>query len=191
MTTFTANAKGEAVTLNWNTASEVNNTGWEVQRAFVAAKDSGMAPSDYQNVGFVAGNLNSNSPKNYSYLDKSAIQNGIYYYRLQQINNDGSSKFSQVASAKIDIPLTYTISQNYPNPFNPTTTINYSIPVPDKVTIKVYNILGDEVTTLVNEQKDAGRYQVTFNASQYASGVYFYRVQAGNFVQTKKMILLK
>jgi hypothetical protein len=191
MTTFTANTIGETVTLNWNTASEVDNTGWEVQRAFVPA-DSNKVPSNYEQLGFVQGNINSNSPKSYNYVDNSTKQNGNYYYRLKQINNDGTYKYYYLNNVvNIDIPLAYTLNQNYPNPFNPSTTISYEIPTASKVMIKIYNTLGDEIATLVNENKEAGRYSVVFNASSYVSGVYLYKIQAGNFVQTKKMILLK
>ena len=90
-----------------------------------------------------------------------------------------------------EVVETYSLSQNYPNPFNPTTTIKYSIPKLSFVTIKIYDVLGSEVTTLVNEEKSVGNYELTWNAANLSSGVYFYRFQAGSFVQTRKMILLK
>jgi len=88
-------------------------------------------------------------------------------------------------------PFNYSLQQNYPNPFNPSTTIEYSIPQSGLVTLKVFNVLGKEVATLVNGQNDAGNHKVEFNASALNSGVYFYKIESGNFVDTKKMILLK
>jgi hypothetical protein len=94
---------------------------------------------------------------------------------------------------KVDgVPLAYGLDQNYPNPFNPSTTINYSIPVTGRVTMRIYNVLGQIVATLLNgDMQNAGKYQVTFDASRYSSGVYFYRIEAGTFSAVKKMMLLK
>jgi hypothetical protein len=183
MTTYIAKVNGQVVTLNWTTATEIQNSGWDIERS--------NGYGQWTKIGFKQGNGSSTIPHQYSFIDKSSKQNGNYAYRLKQIDYNGTNTYSREVETIIDVPLAYSLNQNYPNPFNPSTTINYEIPVSNKITIKVYNILGDEVTTLVNEQKDAGRYQVIFNASRYTSGVYFYRVQAGNFVQTKKMILLK
>ena len=96
-----------------------------------------------------------------------------------------------ITTEKPTIPNYFNISQNYPNPFNPTTVINYSVPRSNMVTIRVYDILGNETATLVNEEKPAGSYSINFNASRLSSGVYFYRMQAGSFVETKKLILMK
>ena len=114
----------------------------------------------------------------------SGIGEGIYFIYLNSI-------ITSVDSKNVVQPLSYKLYQNYPNPFNPSTTISYQIPVPGKVTLKIYDILGREVTTLVNKEQKAGNYKVNFDASRLASGVYFYRIIAGDFVQTKKMILLK
>ena len=114
---------------------------------------------------------------------------------------DGSFAYSNIIEVEIEIPNNFSLSQNYPNPFNPVTTIKYSIPsvisIPNSrernlnVTLKVYDVLGKEIATLVNEEKPAGNYEVKFNASSLSSGVYFYKLQSGSFVQTKKMILMK
>ena len=88
-------------------------------------------------------------------------------------------------------PAVFSLSQNYPNPFNPTTTLKYQLPASSKVTLKVYDVLGNEVATLLNEEKEAGTYEVMFEASNYSSGIYFYRLQAGSFVETKKMVLMR
>jgi hypothetical protein len=183
MTTYSATVNGQTVTLNWATATEVQNSGWDIERS--------NGNSQWTKIGFVQGSGNSNSPHQYSYVDKSIKQNGEYTYRLKQIDDNGTTVYTREVEAVINVPLTYALNQNYPNPFNPSTTISYEIPTSSKVTIKIYNILGDEVTTLVNGNQEAGRYQVIFDASRYSSGVYFYSITAGNFVQTKKMILLK
>jgi len=88
-------------------------------------------------------------------------------------------------------PLAFSLEQNYPNPFNPTTKIKYSIPRRSNLTLKIYNVLGQEVATLVNEAKPAGSYEINWNANKCASGIYFYQIKSGEFIKTKKMILLK
>jgi hypothetical protein len=113
-----------------------------------------------------------------------------FFYRLKQIDNDGKFAYSDEVEVMI-IPTIFELAQNYPNPFNPSTTIKYQLPISSKVTLKMYDVLGNEVITLLNEEKEAGAYEVIFNASNYSSGIYFYRLQAGSFVETKKMILLK
>jgi hypothetical protein len=104
---------------------------------------------------------------------------------------DGTFAYSQEVEVDIDLPLDYSLDQNYPNPFNPTTTIRYAIPEDNFVSIKLYHVLGNEVITLVNEQKQAGRYEMLFNASNIASGVYYYQINSGNFTQTRKLMLMK
>ncbi len=182
LTSFTASSTGDLVKLNWSTATEINSYLFEIQRS-----------SDNNNwftVGDIQANGNSNSVKNYEYTDVS-VSGGKYYYRLKQIDNDGAFEFSEVVEVEVGIPTTYSISQNYPNPFNPSTKINYSIPTSGKVSICIYSITGELVQTLVNEQVEAGNYSVEFNGSNLASGTYFYRISANDFVQTKKMLLIK
>ncbi|MBK7629441.1 MAG: T9SS type A sorting domain-containing protein [Ignavibacteriales bacterium] len=104
---------------------------------------------------------------------------------------DGTFAYSQEVEVEINLPLDYSLDQNYPNPFNPTTIIRYAIPADDFVSIKLYDVLGNEVTTLVNEQKQAGRYEMLFNASNIASGVYYYQINSGSFTQTRKLVLMK
>lgn len=115
------------------------------------------------------------------------------------INNDGTIDDTLYLNNTVDVedqgslivPDEYQLAQNYPNPFNPTTTIQYSIPITSNVSLKIYDILGNEVATLVNEEKNRGVYTVKFDASQYSSGIYFYKLHAGSFVETKKMILIR
>jgi hypothetical protein len=112
-------------------------------------------------------------------------------YRLKQIDFDGQFEYSNVIEVDAGLPKVFALEQNYPNPFNPSTVMSYQLPVASNVSLKVYDVLGREVATLVNGRQEAGRYSVSFNAASFASGVYFYRLQAGNFVQTKKMMLVK
>jgi hypothetical protein len=128
-------------------------------------------------------------------VDKN-LSIGKYQYRLKQIDFDGSFEYSNIIEAEINSPEEFSLSQNYPNPFNPTTTIQYSIPSNGKgetsnVTLKVFDVLGNEAATLVNEEKQPGVYEVEFDASQLSSGIYFYKLQTENYSSTKKMILLK
>lgn len=179
--------------LYWQTATEVNNHGFEIERNLQRTDGS------WQKIGFVEGYGNSNSTKEYNFTDKSINGGGKFQYRLKQIDTDGSYSYSETIEVII-MPAEYELSQNYPNPFNPATTIKYSIPAIKKpniatlqsVSLKIYDILGNEVATLVDEQKEPGYYQVEFNASQYTSGVYIYILRAEkNFISIKKMLLIK
>jgi hypothetical protein len=165
----------------------------------------------WEKIGFVNGNGNSNSPKSYSFTDANVLS-GKYSYRLKQIDNDGQFEYSKTIEVDLGAPTKFELSQNYPNPFNPVTKIKYTIPnvtlsmssraesrdEGSLVVLKVYDVLGNEVTTLVNEEKPAGVYEVEFSSVGLASGIYFYRIaiqsdklQSGSFVETKKMIIMK
>lgn len=183
LTSFKSNVLGKAVNLTWKTATEVNNYGFEVERATVGG-------ISFAKVSFVKGSGNSNSPKEYSFTDND-LQQGKYQYRLKMLDNDGTFEYSKIVEAEIIAPKEFALSQNYPNPFNPVTTINYSLPIDSKVMLVVYSINGEKVAELINEMQTAGSYNIPFNANGLASGTYFYRLQAGEFVQTKKMIILK
>jgi hypothetical protein len=179
---FTARNTAEGVQLTWRTASEQNNAGFEVQRRSEKA-------SEWQVLGFVRGAGTTAEAQSYTFLDKSA--SGKVQYRLKQIDFDGQFEYSNVIEVDAGLPKVFALEQNYPNPFNPSTVMSYQLPVASNVSLKVYDVLGREVATLVNGRQEAGRYSVSFNAASFASGVYFYRLQAGNFVQTKKMMLVK
>jgi hypothetical protein len=181
LTTFTAKALGNDVVLRWRTESEVNNAGFEIERG----------TTSWKRIGFVQGFGNSASPHEYSFTEKNLMA-GKYKYRLKQIDNDGTFTYSKEIEVVINtIPNSYVLYQNYPNPFNPTTTITYQIPQAGLVTLKVYDAIGTEVATLVNQQREAGSYNITFNASKLNSGVYFYTLRSGDFTATKKLILVK
>ncbi len=187
LTSFSGENSGNSVLLNWQTATELNNYGFEIER-----KSERIS---WNKIGFVEGNGTSNSPKEYSFTDKVS-QSGKYSYRLKQIDINGSYKYSNVVEVNINVPEKFELKQNYPNPFNPTTTIEYSIPTVgaknfSPVQLKIYDVLGREITTLVNKRQSPGNYSVKFNASNLPSGTYFYRIHAGSFTDVKKMILLK
>ncbi len=184
LTSFTSTASAEGVTLMWITASETNNHGFNVERSY----DGNI----FSSVGFVNGHGTSTETHNYTYIDKPENKtNSTLYYRLKQVDMDGRSTYSQVLTVTMDIPTQFSLSQNYPNPFNPTTNIKYTVPQNGPVTIKLYDITGREVSTLVNEVKAVGSYDLKVDASGLASGVYIYRMVAKNFVSVKKMSILK
>ena len=180
---FTAVKLANSVVLNWKTETEVNNYGFEIQRFYQV--------EEWKTIGFVEGYGNSNSPKDYSFEDSALIIEGIYSYRLKQIDNDGSYKYSKTVEISIVLPNKIELKQNFPNPFNPTTRIQYSIASKQFVSLKVYDSLGKEVKILVNEEKPAGTYEANFSSKNLPSGTYFYKIKAGEFVQTKKMVLLR
>jgi hypothetical protein len=146
--------------------------------------------TDWEKIGFVNGNGNSNSPKSYSFEDRNALS-GKFSYRLKQIDNDGTFEYSKIVEADLGTPKTFELSQNYPNPFNPSTTIRFNLPEAGNVKLIIYNILGQEIQTLVNEFKEAGVHTVNFDASDLNSGLYIYKLQAGSQFQTRKMTLIK
>jgi hypothetical protein len=184
LTSFSARIDGTMVSLNWETATEVNNYGFDIE------KSSDMGKT-WNKIGFVNGYGNSNSPKYYSFSDNIS-SNGTFYYRLLQIDNDGQSEYSDyIEVVGTAIAEEFELAQNYPNPFNPTTKISYSLPSASEVSVKVYDMLGNEVRTLVNEMKDAGSHAVQFDASNLSSGIYIYAIQAGEFTKTMKMTLVK
>ncbi len=181
---FTAGDEGNSVLLSWSTATEKNNRGFEIQR---------KSNNEWETISFIAGKGNATETTNYQYTD-NPINSGItgkVVYRLKQIDFDGTIKYSDVVEIRISAPEEYRLGQNFPNPFNPATIINYQLPAESFVSIKVFNILGKEVATLVNEKQPAGHHSVQFDAAGQPNGVYLYRINSGNFSQVKKMVLLK
>src|SRR5690554_1505790 len=176
-----------SVTLKWSTASEINNQGFEVQRREVKNQN-------WQTVGFVEGRGNTTERQSYSFNERD-LKVGKYLYRLKQIDFDGSYEYSDEIEVSVDIPQVFSLMQNYPNPFNPMTKIEYTLPEDAEVRLDVYNSLGELVTTLHNKQMEAGYQVINFDASSLPSGTYIYRITAkgktGNFVDSKKMLLVK
>jgi predicted GH43/DUF377 family glycosyl hydrolase len=175
--------------LHWQTATEVNNYGFDIERRLVNSQSSTV--NSWGKIGFVKGSGTSNSAHSYSYTDAS-VSSGTYAYRLKQIDNDGTYKYSSEAEVTVSVPKVFALNQNYPNPFNPTTTITFTLAQDGFTTLKIYDVLGREVTTLVNGEIKAGVVNtVSFSATKLSSGVYLYRLEAGSFVSTKKLILMK
>jgi hypothetical protein len=186
------NPAGAGVLLRWSTLSEVNNYGFEIQRG---AQPGG----DFVSItgAFVPGHGTTTVPRDYSFADVSAPA-GTWYYRLKQIDLDGTVHYSDPAKVDVgpggtvrDVPAVFSLEQNFPNPFNPETIIRYGLPSGSHVLLALYNTLGERVAVLVEGEQESGFHEVRFNGSSLASGVYFYRLQAGSFVQTKKFSLLR
>ncbi|RPI75669.1 MAG: T9SS C-terminal target domain-containing protein [Ignavibacteriales bacterium] len=182
LTSFSAIAQNNGVALNWSTASEINNQGFEIERK----KEN----TNWTKIAFVNGSGTTSSENNYAYFDKN-IAAGKYQYRLKQIDFDGSFTYSKVVEVLAEVPVKFELSQNYPNPFNPATKISYSIPTPGHVSLKVFNALGQEVASLVNGFTEAGVHTVDFNATNLNSGIYFYKLETSSLNQVKKMMLIK
>jgi photosystem II stability/assembly factor-like uncharacterized protein len=187
MTSFLANISAQRVNLTWNTATELNNRGFEIERSF--------DKSEWRIIGFREGKGTTSEPQNYTYIDDiSEISVNKIYYRLKQVDFNGTFEYSDVVEVEI-APLEFSLSQNHPNPFNPSTIIGYQLPVAGNVTLILFDVLGREVATLVDEYRNAGRYEVEFTPESSiknpASGLFFYQLKAGDFVETKKMLLIK
>jgi len=186
LTSFAATQNGSKINLNWSTATETNNHGFEVERR--------IDDVNWTVIGFKQGAGTSTKPNSYSFTDDiSTVSVNSIYYRLKQIDFDGKFEYSNEIMVDNFVPTQFAVSQNYPNPFNPVTTIKYQLPANDFVSLKVYNTLGEEVKTLVDGMVNAGTHEVSFNAEGFASGVYFYIIRIGqdNFVQSMKMVLMK
>lgn len=169
--------------LEWNTATEIENYGFEIHFRPSSAEE-------WSSIGFVSGHGNSNIPWFYSFRHVNAPE-GRVQYRLKQIDRNGTVKYSQVINVAIRNDINFSLEVNYPNPFNPSTVINYSIASASHVSLKVYTLLGSEVAELVHEYKEPGTYAAVFNASALANGVYFYKLEAGQFADMKKLTVIK
>jgi len=183
MAAFSSVVNRNFIKLSWTTVEEINNHGFKIER-----KNSNS--ENWTETGFVQGSGTTNEMKSYSFTEK--LQTGKYNYRLKQVDYNGSFEYFYLTDeVTIGIPNEYSLSQNYPNPFNPSTKIDYDIPFDGIVNIVVYDLSGREVSKLVNEFRDAGFHTLDFNGSNVSSGVYFYRMSAGKFIQTKKMLIVK
>ncbi|OQY74626.1 MAG: hypothetical protein B6D44_03895 [Ignavibacteriales bacterium UTCHB2] len=192
LVSFSLSVIDNDVILNWQTATETNNSGFEVLKKKLADRSQ---ESEWENIGFVPGHGTTTETQYYSFIDNQ-VNPGKYQYRLKQIDYDGKFEYSKTIEVEVSSPTEFSLEQNYPNPFNPSTKVSWQSPVGSWQSLKIYDILGNEVATLVNEYKPAGTYEVNFNGhsdegQNLSSGVYFYQLKAGDFVQTKKMIYLK
>ncbi len=182
LTSFESTVSGNKVHLNWQTATEVNNFGFGVERK--------TGSENWMRIGFIQGSGNSNSPKEYSFTDEPK-GGKEFKYRLRQIDFNGAYEYSWTVSALLENVNQFILDQNFPNPFNPVTKISYTIPQGTVVRLKIYDMLAKEVAELVNSFQEAGRYEVTFDGSYLSSGTYFYKLEAGYFSEVKKLILIK
>jgi hypothetical protein len=196
LSSFNAFVIGRNIKLSWQTSSETNNRGFEVERLLV--KDlQNCTPSGcvnfnniWETIAFVDGKGTTNEVSSYSYTDND-LESGVYKYRLRQLDFDGAAKFSNEVEVEFFIPKVYVLDQNYPNPFNPKTTIGFQLPEKAFVTLKIYDTLGNELITLLNEQKNPGVHEVNFNSAKLSSGVYYYKLITDKFTDLKKMVILK
>ena len=184
LTSFSAITKDDNVLLSWVTSTETNNLGFDVERR------STKSNSGWQKLGFINGTGTKTKKSSYSFADKNPAE-GKSYYRLKQIDFDGTSKIYNSVEVDFETVKEYSLSQNYPNPFNPSTEINYTLAKSGNITLKIYNLLGSEIATLVNGFMEAGKHSVKFDANDITSGIYFYTIKADNFTSTRKMILMK
>ena len=182
LVSFSAHVNENCVSLIWKTETEVNNSNFEIERK--------SSNNNWQKISSIKGNGTTTNGKTYSFVDRN-LSPGKYSYKLKQIDLDGSFEYSKKIEVTIKSPENYVLNQNYPNPFNPTTRISYSIPLISFVTLKIFDVLGNVIATLVNDTKQAGYYEVKFDGKNISSGVYIYRMQAGGFISAKKLILMK
>ena len=182
LTSFSAITEISSVKLFWQTATEINNHGFSIQRK--------TGKTEWEEIGFVKGHGNSNSPKDYSFTDDKPLT-GKVKYRLKQIDTDGSYDYSDIVEVTVNAPSEFELTQNYPNPFNPSTTIKFNLPERSKVKLLVFNTLGEKVAELLNGETEAGYHKINFNAANLPSGVYVYSLITSKYSETKKMILLK
>ena len=184
---FSSSVIENDVTLNWTTATETNNSGFQIERRETKNERS----EEWEIISFVNGRGTTTEPQTYSYQDEN-LSAGKYQYRLKQIDFDGTFEYSNTIEVEINPPAKFSLEQNYPNPFNPSTSIQYSIANRQFVSLKVFNSLGEEIETLVNKYQEAGVHSKLYIInSTLPSGVYYYQLKAGSFIKTKKMILLK
>jgi hypothetical protein len=195
LTGFTAAIKQNSVVLNWKTATELNNYGFEVERTLY---NDPSAAAKWETLGFIKGSVNSISTKEYSFTDTTISGKGKFSYRLKQIDTEGKINYSKTTEISVNfIPQIYSLENNFPNPFNPGTVIKYSLPYESNVKLTVYNSLGKNVRELISEVQQPGLHDYKFNASGLSSGVYLYTIEASsvdgkeNYHSTKKMILMK
>jgi len=184
---FTFSVKENNVALTWITATETNNLGFEVERKFENPSD---IFSKWETAGFVKSSSNSSETKVYGFSDNN-LRPGSYSYRLKIIDLDGTASYSNTIFINITAPSVYFLEQNYPNPFNPSTKISYRIPIKGNVQLRIFDALGKEVALLLNEEQEPGEYSIMYSGENLTSGVYFYTLKSGSFLQTNKMLLMK
>jgi V8-like Glu-specific endopeptidase len=181
LTSFIANANDGNVELSWITATETNNSGFEIQRS---------TNGNFEAIAFINGKGTTTEPQAYSFTDEK-VSVGIVNYRLKQIDLDGTFEYSNVIEVDVPAPSSFVLEQNYPNPFNPSTTIKFALPVETEVKLSVYNTIGEKVSEVFSGTLKEGYHEVIFEAASLTSGTYFYRLETNEFVDVKKMLILK
>jgi len=176
LTSFTALPNANSVTLNWSTSSELNNAEFKIERT--------VEKNKFVSIGFVPGHGTTTEAKDYRFVDAN-LTAGNYSYRLKQV--DFNETFSYPDEVNVTAPVQFELAQNYPNPFNPGTTIKFSIPQSSSVSLKIFNTLGQEVSTLINQNMESGVHIINFDATQLNSGIYFYTLEAGSYSEVRKM----
>ena len=187
------------IKLDWSTISYAENYGYEVEKSTSAntlspdstRDDNELSVTDWEKIGFVKSTNILNTSVSYSFIDPKINLSQDTKYRLKVLNNNGVADILEEVNVKASVPINFTLEQNYPNPFNPTTVISYQLSVASNVVLKVYDILGTEIAILVDENQDAGKHEIEFRADNLASGIYIYRLETPNFIDTKKMVLLR
>jgi len=182
LTSFSASTVDGNTTLNWTTATELNNQGFDIEKSFDSEK--------FEKIGFVPGYGTSAESKSYNFtISNLSVQKT--YYRLKQVDFDGTFEYSSSVEVDGITPTEFVLKQNYPNPFNPTTKIGFTLPTESNVKIIIYNLIGQKVAEVVNSKFSAGDHSIDFNAANLSSGIYLYKIEAGSFTSVKKMQLLK
>lgn len=187
LVSFNAETINGNVVLNWSTATELNNSGFQIERS---ARSPQSSVGNWENKGFVNGKGTTTEKTFYSFKDKNE-KPGTYLYRLKQIDFDGTFSYSSEVEIEVTGPKDFALYQNYPNPFNPSTTIKFALPVKTNLSLNVYNTLGEKVAEIFKGEMEEGYHEMMFNASGLSSGVYFYKIESENFNSTKKLMLLK
>ncbi|MBV6513800.1 MAG: hypothetical protein FMNOHCHN_03335 [Ignavibacteriaceae bacterium] len=189
LTSFTASVSDGEVALTWSTATEMNNKGFEVERAEV----TGGVKQEFTSLTFIQGSGTTTEQRVYNYTDRPG-KAGVYQYRIKQTDFDGSFTYYNLsAETEVTMPELFTLEQNYPNPFNPSTQIRFSLASESFVTMKIYSITGQEVATLLQKQMEKGSHSISFTPDDYGltSGVYIYTLDAGDYKAARKMALTK
>lgn len=192
LTRFEGFQDGRAVNLSWSTASEKNNAGFSIERQIGYGTVYDLAPDQWAALGFVSGTGTTTTSTEYTYRDASLPGSGTrVFYRLKQIDFDGAFAYSDVVSLDLSTPNQFALHSNYPNPFNPSTTITYDIPVESHVELSIYDAQGRRISNLISKTQKAGRYSVKFEADNLVTGMYLYRLRAGDYEQTGQMLFVK
>ncbi|MBN1464531.1 T9SS type A sorting domain-containing protein, partial [candidate division KSB1 bacterium] len=181
---YAPNSVSRALLLKWQTASETNNLGFDVERSI--GNDS-----NWKKIGFLEGHGTTTEAKFYEFIDEEATTEGVYFYRLKQNDTNGAFEYSGTVQFSVSAPSEYGLAQNYPNPFNPSTQIVFQLKEDVQVNLSVYDLLGRQVATVVDQQMKAGTHKVTFDAADLSAGLYFYSLRAGSFHEMKKMTLIR